>query len=132
MNGEDFLTIIGDWVDHWRRAKGYSTTSSGNAANINNDGVTADDLPVDGDANLELPQDSNKFIHSYERIVSGPKPCWYYIAFFPLWCSIANKGATHLNKKIDAVNNAAGVTSGGNAEEPAALLLPPPTKVSNI
>jgi sodium-coupled neutral amino acid transporter 11 len=96
INGEQFLNKVGDWVERWRRAKGYSK--------CNDSGITeSSDLPVEGYARLELPHDPNK-VHGYERITSGPKPCWYYIGLFPIWCSVAERGATHMEQKIDAFN----------------------------
>jgi sodium-coupled neutral amino acid transporter 11 len=94
VNGDEFLSKVADWVEHWRRAKGYSKSDKS--------GVTeSSDLPVDGDASLELPQNPTN-IDSYDRLHAGPKPFWYYIGLFPLWCSVANKGATHTKQKIEA------------------------------
>eukprot|EP00579_Thalassiosira_antarctica_P029102 CAMPEP_0202026498 /NCGR_PEP_ID=MMETSP0905-20130828/59036_1 /ASSEMBLY_ACC=CAM_ASM_000554 /TAXON_ID=420261 /ORGANISM="Thalassiosira antarctica, Strain CCMP982" /LENGTH=407 /DNA_ID=CAMNT_0048589729 /DNA_START=22 /DNA_END=1242 /DNA_ORIENTATION=+ len=94
VNGEEFLNKVGGWLDRWRRARGY-TASSNNTA-----GVSEGDLPVEGNASLAIPQDVDKF--SYESITSGRKPLWYYLGLFPIWTSVANSGATHMQKKIDA------------------------------
>ncbi|KAL7533600.1 hypothetical protein ACHAXR_008576 [Thalassiosira sp. AJA248-18] len=119
VNGEDFLNKVGGWLDNWRKAKGYATGSSSN----NNDaGVSEGDLPVEGNPNLELPQDMGKF--SYTSIASGSKPMWYYLGLFPIWVSVANKGATQMEKKIQAATQ---VTGGGAADE-SKEVLPPPSK----
>lgn len=96
MNGEVFLTKVSDWVVNWRRAKGYSKSESSGVSE-------SSDLPVEGNASLELPQNPSNYSNAYETITSGPKPCWYYIGLFPFWCSIANRGATHTQKKIDSL-----------------------------
>ena len=94
LNGEEFLAKVSDWVTNWRKAKGYSKSDES--------GVTeALDLPVEGNASLELPQNPSN-MNAYENITSGPKPFWYYIGLFPFWCSVANKGAEHTQAKIDA------------------------------
>jgi sodium-coupled neutral amino acid transporter 11 len=121
VNGEAFLVRLGDWVEHWRRAKGYSTSNG--AGTTTND----QDLPVDGIASLGAVEAD--FRKSYETIISGPRPLWYYLGFFPVWCYIANNGATHMEKKIDDANAATGLmaNSGGaaNDDSKAALLSPP-------
>ena len=112
VNGEDFLNNIGGWLDSWRKAKGYATSS--------NAGVSEGDLPVEGNANLQ--QDVEQF--SYNSIVSGSKPIWYYLGLFPIWVSIANRGATNMQRKIEAAN---AVTVGGAADETKEVL-PAPTR----
>mmetsp|Transcript_4467 Transcript_4467/g.8793 ORF Transcript_4467/g.8793 Transcript_4467/m.8793 type:complete len:681 (-) Transcript_4467:301-2343(-) len=134
INGEEFLSKISGAIESWRRNKGYATSSSG--ANVNNNGsdrgsVTADDLPVEGDADAQLPpqNDVSPTARSYESIHTGPKPCWYYLGLFPFWCAIARKGAIHTNKKIDAAVAAFG--RGGVATTPddgAVDVLPTPSK----
>lgn len=116
VNGEDFLNKVGGWLDHWRRARGYTTSSANNAA------VSEGDLPVEGNASLEISQNTDKF--SYESITSGSKPCWYYLGLFPIWTSIANSGATHMQKKIETAN----VVTGGGAVDESKEVLPPPSK----
>mmetsp|Transcript_15111 Transcript_15111/g.32799 ORF Transcript_15111/g.32799 Transcript_15111/m.32799 type:complete len:632 (+) Transcript_15111:106-2001(+) len=117
VNGEEFLNKIGGWLDRWRRAKGYTTASNNNA------NVSEGDLPVEGNASLEISQDVYKF--SYESITSGSKPLWYYLGLFPIWTSVANSGANHMQKKIEATNAVAG---GGAMEETMKEVLPPPSK----
>lgn len=119
VNGEDFLNSVLGRLERWRGSK--------NANNNNNSGsgVTEEDLPVDGDASLEI--DATTSIDAYERIVSGSKPLWYYLGLFPMWCAIANKGATHVKKKTDAAFAVTGV-SAESAPVDRSLLLPPPTK----
>jgi hypothetical protein len=74
VNGEAFLVRLGDWVEHWRRAKGYSTSNG--AGTTTND----QDLPVEGNASQgEVEADCRK---SYETIISGPEPLWYYLGIF--------------------------------------------------
>eukprot|EP00804_Cyclotella_cryptica_P023219 CCRYP_000408-RB/>CCRYP_000408-RB protein AED:0.01 eAED:0.01 QI:77/1/1/1/1/0.6/5/1834/633 len=94
VNGEAFLNKVGDWVERWRRAKGYSKSNESGIAE-------SSDLPLEGNATLELPQDPNN-VRGYEMILSGPKPCWYYMGLFPIWCSVAERGARHMKQKIDA------------------------------
>ena len=113
VNGEDFLNKIGSWLDHWRRKKGYATS---------NNNVSEGDLPVEGNASLEIAQDVDK--SSYESIKSGSKPLWYYLLLFPIWTAIANKGASHMRAKIAAANT---VTGGGVVDE-SKEVLPPPSK----
>lgn len=116
VNGEDFLDMVGGWVDGWRRARGHATCSK------KTDEVSEGDLPVEGNASLEMSQEVGKF--SYESIVSGSKPCWYYLGLFPIWTSIANRGHIHMQKKV-AVATAA--TRGGVVDE-SKEVLPPPSK----
>ncbi len=140
INGEEFLSKISGSIESWRRKKGYSTSSSsGDANNHGSDGgsLTADDLPVEGDADAQLPpqNDVSPTARSYETIRAGPKPCWYYLGLFPCWCAIARKGATHMNKKIDAAIAAAGrggIAVGADAvpDDGAVDVLPTPSKVS--
>ena len=119
VNGEDFLNSVLGKIDSWRSSKGHSSSRS-------NGGVTEEDLPVDGDASLEIDA-NNASINAYESIRSGPKPLWYYLGLFPVWCAVANKGAMHMRKKIDAAFAVTGV-SADNAPGDRSLLLPPPTK----
>lgn len=116
VNGEDFINQVGGWLDRWRRARGYSTT--------HNAGVSEGDLPVEGNSSLEMPQGTGKF--SYDYITSGRKPLWYYLGLFPIWTSLANSGAIHMQKKIEAAT--AAVTGGGAVVEEAKEELPPPSK----
>lgn len=119
VNGEDFLNSVLGKIDSWRSSKGHSSSRS-------NGGVTEEDLPVDGDASLEIDA-NNASINAYESIRSGPKPLWFYLGLFPVWCAVANKGAMHMRKKIDAAFAVTGV-SADNAPGDRSLLLPPPTK----
>lgn len=96
VNGEEFLNKVGDWIEKWRRAKGYSKF-------IHSDITESSELPVEGNARLQLPKEPNN-VNGYESITSGPKPCWYYFGLFPIWCSVAKSGATHMKRKIDAFN----------------------------
>jgi len=118
VNGEDFLNSILARLERWRGTKDVNNNSGSG-------GVTEEDLPVDGDASLEI--DATTSIDAYERIGSGSKPLWYYLGLFPIWCAIANKGATHLKKKTDAAFAVTGV-SAESAPSDHSLLLPPPTK----
>eukprot|EP00574_Skeletonema_japonicum_P003619 CAMPEP_0201716022 /NCGR_PEP_ID=MMETSP0593-20130828/2084_1 /ASSEMBLY_ACC=CAM_ASM_000672 /TAXON_ID=267983 /ORGANISM="Skeletonema japonicum, Strain CCMP2506" /LENGTH=624 /DNA_ID=CAMNT_0048205695 /DNA_START=83 /DNA_END=1957 /DNA_ORIENTATION=+ len=118
VNGDDFLNSVLARLDRWRGSKNVNNNSSGG-------GVTEEDLPVDGDASLEI--DATTSIDAYERIVSGSKPLWYYLGLFPMWCAIANKGAMHVKKKTDAAFAVTGV-SAESAPGDRSLLLPPPTK----
>ena len=130
VNGEAFLSKIGDWVESWRRARGHSAGDNTNFDNNGNASVSERDLPVEGNASLEIPQDANNSIHSYESITVGSKPLWYYLGLFPLWCSIANSGAKHMKKKIDAaicLTPGRGSTSD-SGEEGTKVLLPLPSK----
>lgn len=115
VNGEDFLNSVLGRVERWRGSK----DSAGG-------GVTVEDLPMDGDASLEIDA-TTSINEAYENIVSGSKPLWYYLGLFPIWCAIANKGATHLKKKTDAAYAVTGV-SAESAPGDRSLLLPPPTK----
>ena len=115
LNGEEFLNKVGGWLDSWRRAKGHATTGN------NNTGLSEGDLPVEGNASLEIPQNV-KF--SYKSITSGSKPLLYYLGLFPLWTYVANNGATHTQKKIETANV---ITGGGSADE-SKETLPPPSK----
>jgi len=119
VNGEDFLNSVLGRLERWRGTKDVNNNSGGG-------GVTEEDLPVDGDASLEIDANSTSF-NAYDSIVSGSKPVWYYLGLFPIWCAIANKGATHLKKKTDAAYAVTGV-SAESAVVDRALLLPPPTK----
>lgn len=119
VNGEDFLNSVLGRLERWRGTKDVNNNSGGG-------GVTEEDLPVDGDASLEVDANSTSF-NAYDSIVSGSKPVWYYLGLFPIWCAIANKGATHLKKKTDAAYAVTGV-SAESAVVDRALLLPPPTK----
>eukprot|EP00584_Thalassiosira_punctigera_P002351 CAMPEP_0172537278 /NCGR_PEP_ID=MMETSP1067-20121228/8899_1 /TAXON_ID=265564 ORGANISM="Thalassiosira punctigera, Strain Tpunct2005C2" /NCGR_SAMPLE_ID=MMETSP1067 /ASSEMBLY_ACC=CAM_ASM_000444 /LENGTH=646 /DNA_ID=CAMNT_0013322547 /DNA_START=11 /DNA_END=1951 /DNA_ORIENTATION=+ len=114
VNGEAFLDKVGGWLDRWRRTRGYTTFDKE---------VSEGDLPVEGNASLGLAQDVGKF--SYESITSGSKPLLYYLGLFPLWTSIANNGATHMQKKIEAANVA---TGGRVVADESKEVLPPPTK----
>jgi len=113
VNGEDFINQVGRWLDRWRRAKGYTTTNDG--------GVSEGDLPVEGNSSLEVPQGIDKF--SYDYITSGRKPLWYYVGLFPIFTWVANNGATHMQKKIEAANALVTVHAAVAGEE-----LPPPSK----
>lgn len=114
VNGEEFLSKVGGWLDRWRREKGYTTASNNN--------VSEGDLPMEGNASLEISQNVCKF--SYESITSGSKPLWYYLGLFPIWTYVANSGAINMQKKIDAAN----AVAGGGAMEEVKDVLPPPTK----
>ena len=118
VNGEDFLNSVLGRINTWRGSKGHKNSSG-------HGGVTEEDLPVDGDASLEI--DASTSINAYESIVSGAKPLWYYLGLFPIWCAIANKGAMHMKKKIAAASAVTGV-SAESAPGDRSLLLPPPTK----
>jgi sodium-coupled neutral amino acid transporter 11 len=119
VNGEDFLNSVLGRLERWRGTKDVNNNSGGG-------GVTEEDLPVDGDASLEIDATTSS-INAYESIVSGSKPLWYYLGLFPIWCAIANKGATHLKKKTDAAYAVTGVLAE-SAPVDRSLLLPPPTK----
>ncbi len=112
------LSLTGE---HLRRATGDSTSNGAGTT------TNEQDLPVDGIASLGAVEAD--FRKSYETIISGPRPLWYYLGFFPVWCSIANNGANHMEKKIDDANAATGLmaNSGGaaNDDSKAALLSPP-------
>jgi len=116
VNGESFLNMVGSWVDRWRRKRGYATSSNGEP------NVSENELPVEGNASLGMSHDAERF--SYESIVSGSKPIWYYLGLFHMWTSIANKGSTSMRKKIEAADIVAG--RGDSHEEKE--LLPPPSK----
>ena len=113
VNGEAFLNGVGGWVDRWRKARGYTTNSDANA----------EDLPVEGNASLEISEYSG--IYSYESIASGRKPLWYYLGLFSWWTSIANRGATHMKKKVEAAD---AVSNGRHAADESKEVLPPPSK----
>ncbi|KAL7531234.1 hypothetical protein ACHAWF_003682 [Thalassiosira exigua] len=115
VNGEAFLDMVGSWVDGWRRKKGYSASD--------NNGVSEGDLPVEGDATLAMPSRDEARQFTYESIASGSKPCWYCLGLFPLWTSVANGGAVHMQRKIEALE----AVAGGLADE-SKEVLPPPTK----
>ena len=118
VNGEDFLNALWGRIDGWRRVKGHKSS-------CNSGGVTEEDLPMDGNASLEI--DASRPTNSYERIVSGgSKPLWYYLGLFPIWCAVANKGAVQMKKKIDAAYDLTGI-SAKNAPGDRSMLLPPPT-----
>jgi len=117
VNGEAFLDKVGSWLDGWRRARGYATGNNNGAY------TSEEDLPVEGNASLEIPQDVGKF--SYENVTSGSKPLWYYLGLFPIWTSIANHGNNHMKKKIAAATAAAG---GAAVADESKEVLPPPTK----
>ena len=115
LNGEEFLAKVNDWVSNWRITKGYSKSETS--------GVTeSSDLPVEGNASLELPQNPSN-VNAYENITSGPKPALYYLGLFPFWTSVANLGASHTQKKINAHDLAADVN--GNADESSDVLPSP-------
>jgi sodium-coupled neutral amino acid transporter 11 len=115
LNGDAFLAKVNDWVSNWRIKRGYNKGESS--------GVTdSSELPVEGNASLEIPQ--NPSINSYTNVTSGPKPCLYYMGLFPFWCSVANIGAQHTQKKIDASGLAA--DANVNADE-SSDVLPSPT-----
>ena len=115
LNGEEFLAKVNDWVADWRRKKGYSKSQAG--------GVTdASDLPVEGNASLELP-DNTSNVNAYDSITSGPKPFWYYLGIFPFWCSVANIGAKNTQKKI----NASALVTQETADDETSDELPTPT-----
>ncbi|KAL7503207.1 hypothetical protein ACHAXN_001031 [Cyclotella atomus] len=115
LNGDAFLAKVNDWVSNWRTKRGYNKGESS--------GVTdSSELPVEGNASLEIPQ--NPSINSYTNVTSGPKPCLYYMGLFPFWCSVANIGAQHTQKKIDASGLAA--DANVNADE-SSDVLPSPT-----
>lgn len=108
LNGEQFLNKIGGLLE------GYNTSS--------NDNVSEGDLPMEGNASLEISQEVSNF--SYESITSGRKPLWYYLGFFPIWTAIANSGATHMQSKLEAANAVTRVSATG---ETAKEVLSPPT-----
>jgi len=115
-NGESFLDKVGGWVDAWRRSKGYTTNSGGT------DRVSEDDLPMEGDATLELARAA----FTYASIRDGSKPLWYYLFLFPWWCSIANYGAERMDKKVaatTALSNSSPMPEDDGSKE----TLPPPT-----
>eukprot|EP00581_Thalassiosira_minuscula_P017170 CAMPEP_0183723222 /NCGR_PEP_ID=MMETSP0737-20130205/14878_1 /TAXON_ID=385413 /ORGANISM="Thalassiosira miniscula, Strain CCMP1093" /LENGTH=620 /DNA_ID=CAMNT_0025953479 /DNA_START=118 /DNA_END=1980 /DNA_ORIENTATION=+ len=116
VNGEEFLNKVGGWLDSWRRARGLPYDNNNDA------GVSEGDLPVEGNASLEIAQDAGKF--SYESIKSGRKPLLYYLGLFPIWTSIANSGANHMSKKIEVATAA----SGGGAADESKEVFPPPSK----
>lgn len=114
LNGETFLAKVNDWVANWRIKRGYSKGESSKVTD-------ASELPVEGNASLELPQ--NPYINSYKSITEGPKPCWYYLGLFPFWCSVANVGAVHTQRKIDASGLAANIVVNDDESD----VLPAPT-----
>ncbi|KAK1738991.1 eukaryotic rRNA processing protein EBP2 [Skeletonema marinoi] len=72
VNGEDFLNAILARLERWRGTKDVNNNSGSG-------GVTEEDLPVDGDASLEI--DATTSIDAYERIVSGSKPFGIILVF---------------------------------------------------
>ncbi len=81
INGSEFLVF----ADNLLRKK----------TNIGS-GVTEADLPVDGDSNRVI--DANR---SVEAIQSGPKPIWWYLGLFPLWCKIASVGQANMINRLN-------------------------------
>ena len=113
LNGEEFLVKVNDYVNHWRQEQGYSKNQSS--------GITeSSDLPLEGNASLEILQTPSN-VNLYENITARPKPWWCWLGFFPFWCAVANKGAAHTRKKIDASN----LPATGSAVDD---VLPAPTK----
>ena len=108
VNGEDFLNKIGAFL----KAAGYSSSNSAT--------VSEGDLPVEGNANLEMAQDVDS--SSYESIKSSKKPLWYYLGLFPIWTAIANRGTIHMTNKIAKANVEARI---GGAEERKEILPQP-------
>ena len=108
VNGEEFMNSIGEYLNRWRRERGYLTTGA----------CSEGELPVDGNASLRQKVGINC---TYENITSGRKPCWYHLGLFPLWVWIANRGATNMQWKIVAASSS--VASDDNIDE----LLPRPS-----
>jgi hypothetical protein len=96
VNGEEFLQMVGSWLDRWRRARGYTTSG------------TDAEIPTEGNASLKITHGDG--IVSYDTITDGRKPILFYLGLFPLWTFIAHRGATHMQVKIDA---AIAVSEGG-------------------
>ncbi|KAL3826949.1 hypothetical protein ACHAXA_000013 [Cyclostephanos tholiformis] len=110
VNGEEFLQMVGCWLDRWRRARGYTTSN------------TDADLPTEGNASLKITHGDG--LVSYEIITKGRKPLLYYLGLFPLWTFVAHRGATHMQVKTSAAN----AVSGGGAAVDVSTMLPSATK----
>jgi len=103
VNGEDWVRMVGSWLDRWRRARGHATTRGSD---------DTPELPAEGDASLKMAHGDGGAV-SYETIISGSKPVWYYLGLFPIWTYVAHRGATHMRTKIDVAN----AVSGGSAAD---------------
>jgi hypothetical protein len=110
VNGEEFLQMVGGWLDRWRRARGYTTS------------VTNMEIPAEGNASLKIIHDDG--LVTYETITDGRKPILYYLGLFPLWTFIAHRGATHMQVKVDAAT----AVSRGETSVDESNVLPSATK----
>ena len=70
------------------------------------------ELPVAGDADQKIANSSQPAelpVAGEQRTIittpslSGPKPCWWYLGLFPVWCAIARQGSKGMKNKLESV-----------------------------
>jgi hypothetical protein len=67
VNGEDWLRMVGSWLDRWWRARGHVTMRGSD---------DTPDLPAEGGVSLKMAHGDGGAV-LYKTIISGSKPVWY-------------------------------------------------------
>jgi len=100
VNGDAFLAMCSRLI----RNHASKQSKQEGASNI--------ELPVAGDADQkiadegqtsELPVEGEHRTMVTDSSLSGPKPLWWYICLFPLWCAIARRGSKGMQLKMEKV-----------------------------
>ena len=97
VHGQDFLEKLARSIAAKNPGEGATSTVTGEA-----------ELPIDGDANAELSQQTSLFCpHKLfaEKTHHGyKKPWWWYPLFIPLWIPIALEGSRGMNERLVALD----------------------------
>ena len=81
--------------------------------------VSEVDLPVEGDATRVMSNNNNddNINNASAEIDVLPKPIWWYLFLFPLWCKIARIGKDNMNDKIRRDGNLAVLPNDRNSDD---------------
>ena len=132
VNGEAFLKHCEEMLADYRRRKTNKSMTNhsdvvgdielpvaGNSKRVMSDGSGGIHNNNDDDTELDLPVEGNKIIMTTSP--SGPKPIWWYLLGYPLWCWIATKGSEGMKRKLSAPDIYDGTTDTNQTAENQAL-----------
>jgi len=113
VNGEAFLSSVSNLLQNKSRTMTNETL------------VTDSDLPVAGDSTQVMSASENAMggiglpiagsrVMATNQSHEGPKPLWYYIGGFPLWCKIASTGKINITQMVD--DNVTGEITNSNPQ----------------
>jgi len=102
VNGESFLDWCSKRLAQGKKA-GSSASNRGGEVELPMAGDADQKIAEDEPAHVELPVAGEQRTMVSERPLDGPKPFWWYLGLFPLWCAIANKGSKGMSTKLALV-----------------------------